>query len=266
MLAALAMTLPALAAPDPLPATIPDRAPLPTFDELHEQYARICLNESGFSNVADQDGILQALLYGGGGRRHNSRRTDRWGLDHRKLMTRMLRHSPRTFPADSRFLPLDADGRSRHADRQTALNRWTSTFTLDCSMPAGWPIVSPDDPAGTWTKYAQRCQDFTASTRNLLQGNTPTACDGQPTTWGSDDDVLRPGGALDSGWKEIHCDRPPDSKQTCALKSAAERWRSSSCAINTFWTWLEFDDEAAAAARRARCKRARPPANPQPGR
>ena len=218
--------------------------PTPTFDELHRAFVRISANESGFFSLPDQDGILRAMLFGGGGGRKASRnqKGQGYGLDYAKLMRRMARHSKRTFPADSKFLLMTDARRVSLQERQTRLNKWTSTLQLDCQEPAGWPKTTPSGEAMmSWPLvYQERCELLVRTTRQVLKGRVKSFCDGQPTTWGSERDITQPGGALDKGWTEIHCDRPPMDPVSCAQKTKLEIWTSTSgCARNTFWTWLK---------------------------
>jgi len=219
--------------------------PVPTFDDVHRAYMRIVVNESGFKSLADQDGILQALLWRGGGRKAGRRGYGYgWGLDYRSLMKRMIAHSRRTFPPDSKFLTVTHVQRLRLEKRQTRRNRWTSTLQLDCSEPEGWPEMKRDgsrrmDP---WrSHYGKRCRLVVETTRAFLQGRMETHCDGDPTTWGSVSDIYRPGGAHDNDWLEISCDRPhpknPD--YDCDKLTRQQLLNSKFCAKNHFWTWLE---------------------------
>lgn len=219
--------------------------PTPTFDDVHLAYFRITANEAPFTSLADQDGILQSLLYGGGGRRWAWRGPSickddfdgcGYGLDYVKLMRRMIAHSPRTFPANSKFLVMSDAKRTHHRRRQSKRNLWSSTLKLDCSEPSGWAQFSPKRK-NHWSRlYGKRCRAAVRSTELLLKGLTRTRCDGQPTTWGNDADTTRPGGPLDGGWKEIFCDRVPPT--TCDLLSGKALLNSKVCAKNRFWTWL----------------------------
>lgn len=226
------------------------RVPTPAFDDIHLAFTRIVVNESGFNSLADQDGILRALMWRGGGRKAGrDKRGQGYGLDYSKLMKRMVAHSTRTFPTNSRFLALTNSQRVLLSRRQTRQNRWTSTLRLNCSEPTGWPKTKLDgsrrmDP---WrSHYGKRCQRVVRSTRAFLQGKLRSHCDAQPTTWGSILDIRRPGGALESGWDEVHCDRPnpnnPD--EVCDELTKEELLNSKTCARNTFWTWATEDKEA----------------------
>jgi len=212
--------------------------PIPTFGEVHRAYFRIVANEAPFYSVADHDGILRALLFGGGGRR--------WrriagpgvghGLNYTKLMKRMIAHSPRTFPAESKFLMLSPEGVERHRARQTSRNLWSSTLQLSCVEPSGWAQFAPS-PIKNWQRfYEKRCRFAVHSTEMFLKGLKRSKCDGKPTTWGNEKDTYRPGGPADSGWKEIFCNR--DTQKNCESLSQVERLNSKVCAKNRFWTWL----------------------------
>lgn len=246
--AALALALPVLADRDALPARVAaGRFPVPTFADVHRAFVRICGNESGMKSLADQDGILQSLLNGGGGGRREGRRYrgQGYGLDYTKLMRRMTRHSKRTFPPDSKFLLLTQPMRARLARRQTRLNKWTSTLELDCRQPAGWPKYKLDGvtPMLPWRNFEERCRLLVETTRRVLQGKVESYCDGRPVTWGSEQDITKPDGAIAKGWTEVHCDRPPDTPETCGEKTKLELWNGTTCARNTFWTWKKTDKE-----------------------
>lgn len=218
----------------------------PTFADIHRAYFRIVANEAPFCSVADHDGILQSLLFGGGGRRWAWRGPSicegknagcGYGLDYTKLMKRMIAHSPRTFPANSKFLMLTKEGRERHRARQTDRNLWLSTLQLNCSEPSGW-LKFASKPLQSWQSlYGKRCQFAVRSTELFLKGLTRSHCDGKPTTWGNEKDTYRPGGPLDSGWTEIFCNRVPS--ENCANLSQAALLNSKVCAKNRFWTWLK---------------------------
>lgn len=223
--------------------------PVPTFAELHLAFVRICANESGFFSLPDQDGILQAMLFGGGGGRKAGRNKKGmgYGLDYAKLMRRMGRHSKRTFPSDSKFLLVTDAMRVVIASKQTFLNKWTSTLELDCQRPAGWPEKARSGrPMLSWPLVVQgRCELLVRTTRQVLKGRVESYCDDQPTTWGSEADVEREGGPLDKGWTEVHCDRPPATPESCGKMTKDEIWASTTgCARNTFWTWITKDKEA----------------------
>lgn len=213
--------------------------PIPTFHDVHNAYFRIVANEAPFQSVADHDGILQSLLFGGGGRRwlRGEAPGTGFGLDYKKLMKRMIAHSPRTFPANSKFLMLDLDERKKHRARQTSRNLWSSTLQLDCSEPAGWSQFATG-PIRDWRKlYFKRCKFAVRSTELFLKGFTRSRCDGRPTTWGNDKDTYRPGGPAESGWQEIHCNRVPQA--TCDNLSQRLLLNSKVCAKNHFWSWLK---------------------------
>jgi hypothetical protein len=215
-----------------------ERIPTPTFKDVHEQYFRIAWNEAGPKNLADQDGILQSLLFAGGGRKEGrTARGQGYGLDYKKLMLRMIAHSTRTFPADSRFLLFTDAQRTRLVARQTRRNRWTSTLKLDCSEPAGWPERKLDGkPMGSFRlHYGERCQRLVETTREFLKGHIASQCDGQPTTWGAGPDITRRGGPIEEGWTEVFCHHAPSAE--CAELDRRERLNSSVCAQNRFWDW-----------------------------
>ena len=211
--------------------------PTPTFSDVHKAYFRIVANEAPFYSEADHDGILRALLFGGGGRHYRKHEPAGfgYGLNYTKLMKRMIAHSPRTFPANSKFLMFDLAERKQHRARQTPRNLWSSTLQLNCSEPSGWAQFMPN-PLQNWSKlYEKRCKFAVRSTELFLKGLKKSYCDGRPTTWGSENDTYRPGGPADSGWKEIFCDRV--SKEQCDALSPAQLLNSRVCAKNRFWSW-----------------------------
>jgi hypothetical protein len=213
--------------------------PVPTFSDVHRAYFRIVANEAPFYSMADHDGILQALLFGGGGRHWLRGETPGtgYGLDYSKLMKRMIAHSPRTFPANSKFLLLNKEGRERHRARQTSRNLWSSSLQLNCAEPKGWAQFMPK-PVNDWQKlFGKRCRFAVRSTELFLKGFTRSHCTGKPTTWGNEKDTYRPGGPFDSGWKEIFCDR--DRREKCEQLSREARLNSKVCAKNRFWSWLK---------------------------
>lgn len=212
--------------------------PIPTFNDIHERFAAIIINESGFKSFADQDGILRALLWNGGGRKSSrNKKGQGYGLDYQKLMKRMAAHSTRIFPSDSKFLNITSEQRILLFKRQTIQNRWTSTLKLDCSEPSGWPETYP-----SWKHhYGKRCKLVIRTTRAFLRGRIKSYCTGQPTTWGSPADVNRPGGPRDKGWKEIFCNR--SSSEYCYELTKKELLNSATCARNQFFNWLEIKKE-----------------------
>lgn len=172
-----------------------------TFRDVHERFAGLAVNESGFGNVSDQDGILRSILWAGGGR--SASRPTVGGIDYDKFMEAMARHSPRIFPPGSRWLAALSPRRFARAERlRTAQNGWASTLTLDCSRPSGWP----ESRSMPWIAYEGRCKALVESAEAMLRGMVPSRCTGEPTTWGSHDDVFRAGGAMENGWREIYCD------------------------------------------------------------
>ena len=224
--------------------------PIPTFREVHEAFTRLVVNESGFKSEGDQEGILTALLFGGGGR--DKSRTGHgtgYGLDYAKLMTRMARHSTRTFPRDSKFLVVVDSKVLAHKNRlRTYQTDWTSSLRLDCSQPIGWN----EERSKTWLGYTKRCAELVRSTERALKGQVESYCDGPITTWGSIDDRGRSDGAIENSWRETRCDRParlasdPPRERCEHLRET--RWtdaaantellNSTNCARNYFFSWL----------------------------
>lgn len=214
----------------------------PTFKELHEQYMRISLNESGWRSYGDQVGILESMLYGSGGREH--------GINRARLMLRFVQHSPRTFPRNSRFLAMLTPEKSMRSNKlRTRHNIWTSTVKLDCTQPDGWD----DDKSGPWAGYVKRCAGLRESTRAFLRGSAHLICKGKPTTWGSEEDARRKGGPIDCGWQEISCDQDSgkievagkvlsgcqELREKALVSSEARRILSNGigCTSNRFWNW-----------------------------
>lgn len=255
----IAVVSPALAEKTILARIASGQLPVPTFDQLHEQFTRVVLHESGFKSRSDQEGILDALLYGGGGRDPERRgRGTGYGLDYAKLMARMAKHSTRTFPRGSKFLSIISPERlARKARLRTYQNEWVSTLGRDCSQPSGWD----ESRSNSWLGYVKRCPRLFKSTREVLQGRFEPRCDGPITTWGSRDDRRREGGALDSNWHETFCDRPPMTENDPPMEKCSElrrdRWsdpeakrellNSTNCARNYFFSWLHQKDELAVA-------------------
>lgn len=196
------------------------RAPRVAFRNVHLAYVRVVANEAGFLSLPDMDGILQALLYPDNvaGR----------GLNLARLMRRIAEHSPRTFPLDSPFLAMASSGRRARSGDKNAQQRWTSTIELGCRVPSGWSW-----DARVWDKvYAERCRRLVALTGVFLRV-AQSKCDSQPTTWGSEEDASRPGGPIDQGWREVRC----DYSDQCAGKTLAQRYSTTDCARNRFWSW-----------------------------
>lgn len=224
--------------------------PIPTFQELHEAFTRVVLNESGFKSESDQEGILKALLFGGGGRdQSRSGKGTGYGLDYARLMTRMAQHSTRTFPRDSKFLVVVDARVLAHKNRlRTYQTDWTSTLRLDCSEPTGWN----QSRSNTWLGYVERCAALVKSTERALKGGLESHCDGPITTWGSRDDLGRDDGAAENSWHETRCDRParlasdPPKERCDELRE--QRWtnreanvkllNSTNCARNYFFSWV----------------------------
>lgn len=238
------------------------RVPVPSFKELHRQYMRVSLHESGWKSRADQNGILESMLFGSGGRVDRAGRGVGYGLSYARMMKRMVRHSGRTFPRKSRFLVVLSPARLARLDKlRTRRNEWVSDLQLDCSEPASWDEVAQ----GPWIGYVKRCAHLRETTEAFLKGEMANHCDGQPTTWGSEDDTDRPGGPISNGWKEIRCDWPfepitieGEEIASCVeLRESAQRNReakrallnSTSCGRNRFWTWMEMADDSPLAMR-----------------
>ena len=230
------------------------RLPTPSFDELHRQYMRVSLHESGWKSLADQNGILESMLFGAGGRRMGrpEGRGVGYGIIYSRLMTRMVRHSGRTFPRDSRFLDALSPGKLvRISKLRTRRNEWVSDLQLDCSEPRSWNMSTQ----GEWLGYVKRCARLRETTAAFLKGELENHCDGAPTTWGSHEDTYRPGGPVSQGWDEIRCDWPfrtievegeeiasCEELRAASLKNPEAKrvlLNSTSCGRNRFWTWVK---------------------------
>ena len=222
---------------------------VPSFKELHRQYLRIVLHESGWRSKADQNGILKSLLFDSGGRIGD--------FDHARMMQRMLAHSGRTFPRRSRFLTMLVPSRRRVLEKtRTYHSEWVSAVQLSCAEPVGWDR----ERSGSWSGYRDRCKGLVDTTRAFLRGEMTDHCKGQPTTWGSEDDVRRRNGAMQQGWREIMCDWPAESIMVdgqpvdgCVeLREMARKRRSARrallnsdvCARNRFFDWRETERSA----------------------
>lgn len=203
----------------------------PTFTEVHLAVVRLVRNEAG-NSVPDADGIVRAMAV-------RARNPDR-SINLGKLMDRMVRHSPRTFPLDSPWRVLVGPKRLRYVDKlRTQRNRWSSAMTLDCARPEGW--LSHE----RWSTEA--CFVLVDAVRSLLRGEMRSRCDGQPHTWGSLADVAKR--QIRTRWTEITCDRwrarvPGNSLDCHALRAQATNregrralLNSTECARNTFWRW-----------------------------
>lgn len=224
--------------------------PIPLFREVHEAFTRLVLNESGFKSEADQEGILKALLFGGGGRDKSRVGVGAgYGLDYAKLMTRMAQHSTRTFPPNSKFLVVVDSKVLAHKNRlRTYQTDWTSTMRLDCFQPGGWD----EGRSGPWVGYIKRCAELVESTARALRGELASHCDGPITTWGSHEDRGRGDGAIENSWRETHCDRPArvasdPPQESCDELRESRRinpeanirlLNSTNCARNFFFSWL----------------------------
>lgn len=217
----------------------------PTFAELHEQYMRVSLNESGWRGIEDQGGILDAM-------RSGVPLTGNEKADRARLMLRLAQHSPRTFPVKSRFLSMLTPGRLiRSIQLRTYHNDWTSSLKRDCAQPAGWD----EQKSGEWLGYTTRCQALRESTLAFLQGRVRSTRKGdtQPTTWGSEEDARRKGGPIDSGWLEISYDQAfakmvidgkavddcQELREMALVSSEARRvlYNGVGCTKNRFWNW-----------------------------
>lgn len=215
----------------------------PSFRELHEQYMRVSLNESGWKGIEDQGGILDSMRFG-------LKKASKPSEDRARLMLRLVQHSPRTFPIKSRFLSMLTPQRFiRSMERRTYNNNWTSSIKLDCAQPFGWD----EEKSGEWEGYEGRCQVLRESTLAFLEGRVHSTCNGSPSTWGSEDDARRKGGPIDLGWTEISCDQEfagvtiggelvgscQQLREKALISAEARRVLSNGvgCSLNRFWNW-----------------------------
>lgn len=217
----------------------------PSFRELHEQYMRVSLNESGWKGIEDQGGILDSM-------RSGFRATGNPKTDRARLMLRLVQHSPRTFPIRSRFLKMLSPGRMvRSIQLRTYHNDWTSSVGLECAQPDGWD----EQKSGEWIGYVDRCRTLRESTLAFLQDRVLSTRRGNvvPNTWGSEEDTRRKGGPIDQGWLEIVYDqefaaRVIDNVKVSSCQQLRERALISSearrilfngvgCSRNRFWNW-----------------------------
>jgi hypothetical protein len=206
----------------------------PSFEQVHEQTLRILGNEAGVgARLPDADGIIRSLT-------SHARNPDRT-IDLPRLMSRMVRHSTRTFPLDSEWRSLVGGKRLAELDKlRTPRNAWSSQLTLSCERPAAWDV----SVEGVWKP--ERCFALVDITKGLLTGKIRSRCSGTPHTWGSEADVEKRN--IRNKMREIFCDRPrtwvPGNTVDCpalrADRSKAGRRLLANhreCARNTFWRW-----------------------------
>jgi len=81
--------LAALKTKPPVPARIAagKKPPVPTFDDVHQRFTAIVLNESGWKSKPDIIGIGGVLLSRGGGRKAwRNHRGSGYGIDYRRFL------------------------------------------------------------------------------------------------------------------------------------------------------------------------------------
>jgi len=195
-----------------------------TFETAHAALLRLIVNESGWESLPDADGIFQSVTRDA--REQNGR------INLSRMVMRIAAHSPRTFPAGSRFIDR-ADIIARlEKNGQSVRHRWTSSLRLDCSEPNDWPYDVP------WSVYADKCKRTVVIIRSLLAGEIKTQCNDEPMTWGNDAYMIRPGGPIDLKWREVFCD-----SAACRGLEQAERIKLRECAANRFWNWKRIDGQ-----------------------
>jgi hypothetical protein len=217
------------------------KPPLPTFDEVHESFTAIVLNESGWKSVPDTIGIGNVILRHGGGRKHwRMYRGSGYGIDYLKFIRYAARVSSKVFPADSpwvqdalfwRYGKRGDKAREQHIRRQKKSSNayWTSTLKKDCSEPAHWKQTHPGK---SWLGYTKRCAALFDMTEKFLKGKLPNWCrteSGEPATprwWGGTMDPPDP------EWEELTCDEPDAD---CDEFDWREDPNNVSCARNSFY-------------------------------
>ncbi len=206
----------------------------PTFEQVLERMVCILGNEAGVgARLPDADGISRSLT-------SHARRPD-GSIDLQRLMSRMVRHSTRTFPLDSPWRVLVGPKRLRELDSlRTPRNAWSSQLTLSCERPAAWNVAVE----GKWKP--ERCFALVDITKALLTGKIRSRCSGTPHTWGSEADVEKRN--IRNKMQEIFCDRPrswvPGNTVDCpalradrSLEGRRMLANNRECARNTFWRW-----------------------------
>ena len=232
----------ALKSKPPISASLAASKPkLPTFNDVHERFTALILNEAGWKSKGDIIGIGGVILRHGGGRnRARSYRGSGYGIDYLKFMKYAARVSAKTFPANSpwvqdalfwRYGKRGPAAREHHIRRQKSSynSYWTSTLKKDCSEPANWKKQYPDVP---WSGFTERCPALFEMTEKFLKGQMPQWCrssDGEPATpkwWGGTMDV--PG----ASWEELTCDEPDAD---CTEFDWRKDPNNVSCARNSFY-------------------------------
>lgn len=69
-------------------------------------------------------------------------------------------------------------------ESRTRRQRWTSTMTLDCGEPSGWP----PPPYAQWVNYRPLCEALVEEIAEVVDGEAARACPegSRPITWGCD--------------------------------------------------------------------------------
>ncbi len=205
-----------------------------TFEEVHAALVRLTANEAGTNSPSDADGIFRSIT---------ARCWRDKELDLDCTMSRLVRHSTRTFPIDSPWRVLVKPTRLRFLDKlRTPRNAWTSALTLDCMEPPNW------SKAQTWS--VDTCLSMVDEIKGLLTGKKRSQCKRTPFTWGSYVDLDRKQ-AKAQGWDEVICDRyrarvPGNTVDCVAMRAAAVPSnpearhllaKTRECAKNTFLVW-----------------------------
>jgi len=210
---------------------VADRNTITTIDFVHERYAALTINESGWNNQADANGIFQCIMsnvFPG---------NEAFQLENPKHRSRYVAYialvGNRTFPTDSPWLGLDTQAlRDRHDQRQKTGNaRWTHALKTDCSKPHVWDNVYPDSE---WKGYTTRCAKTMALTMALLRNKRPNWCrtlEGTPAVprwWGGEMDLHR----VENNWEEIICDAPG---KTCTREDRLKPNIPEGCTKNWYF-------------------------------
>jgi hypothetical protein len=218
------------------------KPPLPTFEDVHEAFTRIVVNEAGWKSRPDINGILEVLLKHGGGRnRSRGYKGSGYGIDYRRFITYAAKASLKTFPPECpwaqpimkrRYGASDEAARRRHVQRQKKSignSLWSSTMKRDCSEPENWSLAYPETQ---WAGFEDRCKEIFRLTEEYLKGEHPNWCrtlDGEQTKpywWGGIMDDP------DHRWEEVICDEP-------GAECEGFDWRkdpnNTSCARNSFY-------------------------------
>ena len=186
---------------------IADRSAATTEDFVHERYAVLVVNESGWRNQADINGIFQCIMNNSlpGKTTFNIKDPSQRA----RFVAYMALVGNRTFPTDTPWLGLHTPAQRHHHDKRqmTGNAAWTHALKTDCSKPDVWDTVYPDSE---WAGYTTRCaatMRLTAETLDNKLSNWCRTLDGKPAVprwWGGAMDLHR----VEKNWEEIICDAP----------------------------------------------------------